>query len=75
MKDTDIMPFGKHKGTEMIYVPAHHLLWLKENISPKSYTYKTYREVFEYIEDNLQAIKREHEETHSTHTNRYTPKA
>lgn len=72
MQDTDLMPFGKFKGTEMIYVPDDHLLWLKNNISPKSYTYKTHREVFDYIEDNLQSIEREvNEKTDSTRLNRH----
>lgn len=28
MKDTDLMPFGKYKGTPMANVPDSYLLWL-----------------------------------------------
>lgn len=28
MKDTDLMPFGKHKGTPMANVPDSYLLFL-----------------------------------------------
>lgn len=31
MTDTDIMPFGKHKGKRMEDVPASYLLWLWDN--------------------------------------------
>lgn len=31
MEDTDLMPFGKFKGNQMIDVPAWHLLWLLQN--------------------------------------------
>lgn len=30
MEDTDLMPFGKHKGTELKNVPADYLLWLRD---------------------------------------------
>lgn len=30
MEDTDPMPFGKHKGTELKKVPADYLLWLRD---------------------------------------------
>jgi len=28
LTDTDLMPFGKHKGAKMEDVPASYLLWL-----------------------------------------------
>ncbi len=50
MKDTDLMPWGKHKGKRMIDVPASYLQWLiTEN--------KCSGDVKKYIEDNLDAIK------------------
>lgn len=31
MTDTDIMPFGKHKGLRLEQVPPDYLLWLWDN--------------------------------------------
>jgi hypothetical protein len=31
MTDTDLMPFGKHRGKRMEDVPASYLLWLWDN--------------------------------------------
>jgi uncharacterized protein (DUF3820 family) len=31
LKDTDPMPFGMHKGTQMQDVPASHLMYLYDN--------------------------------------------
>lgn len=31
LKDTDLMPWGKHKGVKMANVPASYLLWLLES--------------------------------------------
>lgn len=30
LSDTDLMPFGKHKGTPMQDVPASYLQWLRD---------------------------------------------
>lgn len=49
--DNSLMPFGKYKGYNMINVPADYLLWLWENN-------KCYGEVKEYIEDNLDFIRK-----------------
>lgn len=51
MKDTDLMPFGKYKGTQMINVPAQYLLWLYETIDAGL--------VKDYIENNLDVLKQE----------------
>ena len=32
MKDTDIMPWGVHKGKEMKNVPDSYLFWLYDNV-------------------------------------------
>jgi uncharacterized protein (DUF3820 family) len=31
LEDSDLMPFGKYKGSKMIDVPADYLLWYLEN--------------------------------------------
>lgn len=49
MKDTDLMPWGVHKGKRMIDVPASYLRWLIESN-------KCSGEVKKYIEDNLDII-------------------
>ena len=52
MKDTDIMPFGIHKGKAMANVPAEYLLFLFE-------TGKLYGQVKDYVVENLETIKAE----------------
>ena len=57
MEDTDLMPFGKYKGVQMIDVPAGYLIWLTDNAStglPKAFP-----RVFEYIKENMDALKLE----------------
>jgi uncharacterized protein (DUF3820 family) len=51
LNDNSSMPFGKHKGDRLINVPASYLLWLYENN-------KCSGELKQYIEDNLDAIKK-----------------
>lgn len=58
MKDTDLMPFGKYKGTAMANVPAGYLLWARRNWS---YTDAT-TPILVYIKDNLDAIQKEFNE-------------
>lgn len=57
MEDTDLMPFGMHKGTEMGEVPAKYLLWLHDNASLG--VRKAFPRVFEYIKDCMDALKKE----------------
>lgn len=53
LTDTDLMPFGKHKGAKMEKVPASYLLWLwnQGNISHPG--------VRGYIENSLSALEKE----------------
>lgn len=52
LTDESPMPWGKHKGTKMANVPAAYLLWcLREG--------KCSADVREYINDNLEILKRE----------------
>jgi len=48
--DTDIMPFGKHKGKRIVDVPDKYLLWLY--FEGKSIP----EPISNYIRDNLDAI-------------------
>lgn len=57
MEDTDLMPFGKHKGTAMANVPAHYLIWLHDNGSIG--VRKAFPQVFEYITECMDALKSE----------------
>lgn len=54
LKDTDPMPFGKHKGTPMQDVPADYLHWLWTT-NPARNT-----PIMRYIERNLSALKQEY---------------
>lgn len=52
MKDTDLMPWGAHKGKAMANVPAKYLLWLySEGLRDLA--------VKAYIEDNLDVLKKQ----------------
>ena len=54
MKDTDLMPFGKHKDEKLANVPAYHLLALYD--SPKPIWHEGLRQ---YIEDNIYELREE----------------
>lgn len=58
MEDSDIMPFGKYKGTRMIDVPAKYLLYIYEQgwCSGK---------VLDYITSNLEVLTKQAEEEHN----------
>jgi len=57
MEDTDLMPFGKHKGTAMANVPAPYLIWLGENA--KTGVRTSFPQVFEYIDDCKNVLQKE----------------
>ena len=59
MSDDSLMPFGKHKGKKLIYVPASYLHWLWTN-GLKSQA-KT-DPLAQYIEENLDALKEEYKD-------------
>lgn len=52
LSDTDLMPFGKHRGEKMENVPTDYLLWLYDSGKVNS-------QVKEYIEDNIDVLKQE----------------
>lgn len=61
LKDSDPMPFGKHKGKPMIEVPRNWLLWLYDEINASGYlgAFPAQTAVYAYISDNLEAIQKE----------------
>ncbi len=61
MKDTDKMPFGKHKGESMANVPASYLLWIKRehDKDPMQPQTRQQREVLQYVNDNIDDLKKE----------------
>ncbi len=61
MEDTDLMPFGMHKGKQMQDVPASWLLWFKNE--PKSNNFNSDRQaVLDYINYNMDVLKKELQE-------------
>jgi uncharacterized protein (DUF3820 family) len=52
LTDSSLMPWGRHKGTRMIDIPAKDLIGYYENG-------KCSREVFEYIQDNIDVLHEE----------------
>jgi hypothetical protein len=62
LKDTDPMPFGKHKGTPLANVPAKYLLWLWKEVffdkiaSPSDYFRYP---LSKYIHENLHVLESE----------------
>lgn len=58
LNDTDLMPFGKHKGIPMQDVPAGYLHYLWQNgLSSDSQS-----DVADYIRRNINALKLEHKD-------------
>lgn len=51
LTDESLMPWGKYKGTKMPNVPDEYLLWLHDEK-------KCNGEVLNYIEDNLDALRK-----------------
>lgn len=52
LTDSDLMPFGKYKGSKMEDVPASYLLWLwNDDVSHPG--------VRAYIEDAMSALEKE----------------
>lgn len=56
LTDNDPMPFGKYQGQKMANVPANYLLYLWEQ---NQFRYMNGKRVKDYIERNLEAIKKE----------------
>ena len=59
MTDSDLMPFGKYKGTKMANVPAKYLIWLYENTDNN---FRGAQEVSRYTFANMDVLKKQAEE-------------
>lgn len=60
-KDTDLMPYGKHKGVKLANVPASYLQWLFENAlqgAPNKMTIEN-KKLRKYYEENKEVIQKE----------------
>ena len=57
MKDTDLMPFGIHKGKAMANVPADYLMFIYR-VTYNNQPYERFP-VSIYIHENLDALKLE----------------
>jgi len=57
--DETLLPFSKdYKGKRLIDVPESFLIWCHENKEGKAkWPYENYPEIFEYIEENLDALR------------------
>jgi len=54
LTDTDLMPFGKHKGIPLQDVPASYLFWLWTEAGKKS---DKQDPIADYIRRNLDSLK------------------
>jgi hypothetical protein len=53
LRDSDLMPFGKHKNEKLGDVPASYLLWLGNQ------DLRRYEALKKYIDDNRKALEME----------------
>lgn len=60
MKDTDIMPFGKHKGKMLGEIPADYMIWLYEEMKVKRNPFA--KRFTEYLQSNLEYYKQQLDE-------------
>jgi Putative quorum-sensing-regulated virulence factor len=59
LTDKSLMPFGKHRGTEMANVPASYLMWLFEGWEETPPKTAEAKQVLEYVEANKDLLERE----------------
>ena len=59
LTDDSPMPWGQYKGTKMANLEARYLLWIRDNMKRSSGT----KHVFDYIDDNLEILKKECSQT------------
>lgn len=55
MKDSDVMPFGKHKDEKLGDVPASYLLWAAD----QSWVKEKYPGLFTYVDSNRKHLEKE----------------
>ena len=62
LTDDSKIPFGKHKYEKMANVPSGYLMWFynkNKDEYEKGSLYGVFKDVFEYIADNLDVIEKE----------------
>lgn len=59
LEDDSLMPFGSHKGKQMIDVPADYLLWLFPKLQKEFKPNLQNKEVLKYINENMEVLKKE----------------
>lgn len=55
LTDKSVMPFGIHKGKQMIDVPADYLIWCQE----QDWIKREWPPIYDYIQENIAALKYE----------------
>lgn len=55
MKDTDIMPFGVHRGKALINVPDAYFIYMYDY--RREFLQNAYPEILKYILDNAEVLK------------------
>jgi len=58
LTDDSPMPFGKHKGKEMVTVSCKYLLWLYDEYSEQEDLGPQMQEVLDYVEDNMEDMEK-----------------
>lgn len=66
LKDTDLMPYGTHKGKMMKDVPASYLVWMHEND-------KCSKSVREYVVNNWDTLSKQAKVKEKKPARRYEP--
>ena len=62
LQDNDIMPFGMHKGKQMIDVPKNWLLWFYDEVNKTGDVQGFRLDVYTYIDFNYDIIENERTE-------------
>lgn len=61
LQDTDVMPWGKHKGEKIANVPAAYLFWLYDQARPKAPNKRTLfeKDLVKYVDENRDVLNKE----------------
>lgn len=59
LKDNDLMPIGKYKGTPMVKLTAFYLLAYYEHLKGREWPSADEKAILAYIEDNKTVLEKE----------------
>lgn len=59
LKDNDLMPVGKYKGTPMVKLTAFYLLTYYDYLVKRPWLTPIEQEIFDYVEDNKTVLEKE----------------